>query len=164
MTMLLRLKKYLDAEKVPYEVLAHREAYTAPEIAEALHIPGKELAKVVIAKVDGRFVMMVLPANWKVDIKRLKAVFGTSHVRLATEEEFRDLFPDCVIGAMPPFGNLYGLAVYVDRALTEDEEIVFQAGTHVDAVKLRYRDFADLVHPQVTEFHQESSKTAGGEL
>jgi Ala-tRNA(Pro) deacylase len=113
---------------------------------------------VVIAKVDERFVMMVLPANWKVDTKRLKTVFGTSHVRLATEEEFQGLFPDCQMGAMPPFGNLYGLEVYVDRALTEDEEIVFQAGTHVDAVKLRYRDFADLVHPQVTEFHQEPSK------
>lgn len=158
MTTLRRLKEYLDTEKIPYQVLTHQEAYTAPEIAEALHVPGKELAKVVIVKAGERFVMTVLPANWKVDVKRLKEVFGTGHVRLATEEEFQGLFPDCQVGTMPPFGNLYGLDVYVDRSLTEDEEIVFKAGTHVDAVKLRYQDFARLVNPTVAEFHQEPSK------
>ncbi len=158
MSMPQRLKDYLDTQKVHYEVLAHREAHTAPEIAQALHLPSKELAKVVIVRVDDRFVMTVLPATWKVDVKRLKEVFGASHVRLATEDEFSDLFPDCQIGAMPPFGNLYGLDVYVDQSLTEDEEMVFQAGTHVDAVKLRYRDFHELVQPKVAEFHQAPSK------
>jgi Ala-tRNA(Pro) deacylase len=153
MSILKRLKEHLDREKVAYEVLVHPEAYTAPELAEALHVPGKELAKVVILKVDDRFVMTVLPANWKVDLKRLKEIFRTSHVRLATEEEFKGLFPDCEIGTMPPFGNLYGMEVYVDRSLTMDEEIVFQAGTHYEAVKLRYADFDQLVHPTVAEFH-----------
>ena len=153
MSILKRLKEYLDREKVPYEVLAHTETYTAPELAQTLHVPGKELAKVVIVKVGERFAMTVLPANWKVDLKRLKDIFRSSHVRLATEEEFKELFPDCELGAMPPFGNLYGLEVYVDQSLTQDEHIVFQAGTHYEAVKLRYQDFVKLVHPTVAEFH-----------
>lgn len=153
MTILRRLKDYLDEQKVQYRVLTHQEAYFAPEIAQALHVPGKELAKVVMVKVGERFVMTVLPANWKVDLRRLKEVFGASHVRLATEEEFQGLFPDCQVGTMPPFGNLYGLEVYVDQSLTQDEAIVFQAGTHADAVKLRYQDFANLVRPTVIEFH-----------
>lgn len=153
MSILKRLKDHLDQEKVSYEVLTHGETYTAPELAQALHVPGQELAKVVMVKADGRFVMTVLPANRKVDLKRLKEVFRTSHVRLATEEEFKGLFPDCELGAMPPFGNLYGLEVYVDRSLTADEDIVFQAGTHHEAIKLRYQDFADLVRPAVVEFH-----------
>jgi len=153
MNVLNRLKEYLDHEKVAYEVLTHSETYTAQERAQALHVPGKNLAKVVMLKVGERFVMAVLPANWKVDLKRLKDIFQTPHVKLATEEGFRGLFPDCELGAMPPFGNLYGLQVYVDRSLAEDEEIVFQAGTYHDAVKLRYRDFAALVHPMVAEFH-----------
>jgi Ala-tRNA(Pro) deacylase len=151
MPILRRLQEYLDRHHVPYQVLGHEEAYTAPEIAHTLHVSGKMLAKVVIVKADERFVMAVLPANWKVDLKRLKEVFQTSHVRLATEEEFKALFPDCDVGAMPPFGNLYGLDVYVDQSLTADEEIVFQAGTHVDAVKLRYADFARLVKPKAAQ-------------
>jgi len=147
------LREYLEGEKVPYTVLPHEETYTAPELAEALHVSGKEFAKVVVVKVDNRFVMVVLPANWKVDLRKLREVFRTSHVRLATEEEFQGLFPDCDLGAMPPFGNLYGLEVYVDRSLTADEEIVFQAGTHCDAVRLRYEDFAALVRPAVVEVH-----------
>ncbi len=157
MSILKRLKEYLDREKVPYEVLTHRETYKATELAQALHVSGKDLAKVVMLKVGERFVMTVLPADWKVDLTRLRDIFQTHHVRLATEEEFRGLFPDCELGAMPPFGNLYGLEVYADRALLEDEEIVFQAGTYQEAVKLRYQDFANLVHPSVAEFHAASS-------
>jgi Ala-tRNA(Pro) deacylase len=153
MSILKRLKDYLDREKVPYAVLAHSETFTAPELAQALHVPGKELAKVVMVKTDERFVMMVLSANRKVDLKRLKELFRTSHVRLATEAEFKELFPDCELGAMPPFGNLYGLEVYVDQSLTTDEEIVFQAGTRHEAAKLRYQDFAGLVRPRVAVFH-----------
>lgn len=153
MTILRRLKDYLDGQKVQYQVLTHQEAYTAPEIAHTLHVSGKMLAKVVMVNVGERFVMTVLPSNWKLDLKRLKEVFGTSHVRLATEEEFKGLFPDCELGTMPPFGNLYGLEVYVDQALAADEEIVFQAGSYVTAVKLRYQDFANLAHPSVVEFH-----------
>lgn len=155
-----RLKEYLDAHHVPYEVLPHPAVYRAPEVAQALHVPGKDLAKVVIVKVDERFVMTVLPADWKVDVKHLKGVFGTKHVRLATEQEFKELFPDCQTGAMPPFGNLYGLDVYVDRSLAEDEEIFFEAGAYDTAIKMRYQDFAHLVQPRIAEFHQPASKLA----
>jgi len=148
-----RLKVYLEHEAVPYEVLTHREAYRASELAQVLHVPGKELAKVVILKVGERFVMTVLPANWKVDCRRIGEIIHVYPVRLATEEECQRLFPDCELGAIPPFGNLYGLEVYVDRAFTADEEIVFPAGTRYQAVKLRYQDFARLVGPSVAEFH-----------
>ncbi|MEP6959698.1 MAG: YbaK/EbsC family protein, partial [Nitrospirota bacterium] len=122
------LKAYLDREWVHYDVLPHPEAFHAAEIAHALHTPEKEMAKVVIVKVQERFVMTVLPASWNVNLPRLRTVLATPQVRLATEEEIKDMFPDCELGAMPPFGNLYGLPVYVDQSLTEDEEIVFQAG------------------------------------
>ena len=148
-----RLKVYLEHETVPYEVLTHREASRASELAQVLHVPGKELAKVVILKVGERFVMTVLPANWKVDLRRITEILHVYPVRLATEEECQGLFPDCELGAIPPFGNLYGLEVYVDQALRADEEIVFPAGTRYQAVKLRYQDFARLVGPSVAEFH-----------
>lgn len=161
MTILRRLQEYLDRHHVHYEVLRHEAAYTAPEIAHTLHMSGKMLAKVVIVKADGRFVMVALPSNWQIDFKRVKEVLRARHVGLATEAEFKGLFPDCEIGTMPPFGNLYGVDVYVDQSLTEDEAIVFQAGTHVGAIKLRYEDFANLVHPKVAEFHQTTTKMAG---
>lgn len=160
MTILRRLQDYLDSHHVHYEVLDHQEAYTAPEIAHTLHVSGKMLAKVVMIKADERCVMAVLPSNWKIDFDRLKEALESSHVRLATEDEFKGLFPDCDIGTMPPFGNLYGVDVYVDQSLTEDDAIVFQAGTHFGAIKLGYEDFANLVHPKVAEFHQATTKTA----
>jgi Ala-tRNA(Pro) deacylase len=104
--------------------------------------------------------MTVLPASWNVNLHRLMTVLATSHVRLATEEEIKDLFPDCELGAMPPFGNLYGLPVYVDQSLTEDEEIVFQAGTHSEAIRMRYWDFAALVFPVIAEFHRSPSEVS----
>jgi Ala-tRNA(Pro) deacylase len=148
------LNAYLDHERVHYDVLPHPEAFRAAEIAHTLQTPEKEMAKVVIVKVQERFVMMVLPARWNVDLLRLKTVFATHQVRLATEDEITGLFPDCELGAMPPFGNLYGLPVYVDQSLTEDEEIVFQAGTHSDAIRMRYWDYASLAFPVVGEFHR----------
>jgi Ala-tRNA(Pro) deacylase len=152
------LKDYLDRERVHYDVLSHSEAFRAAEIAHALQTPEKEMAKVVIVKVQERFVMTVLPASWNVDLHRLRTVFGTHEVRLATEDEIRGLFPDCELGAMPPFGILYGVPVYVDQSLTEDEEIVFQAGTHSEVIRMRYRDYAALVFPVVTAFHRSPSE------
>jgi Ala-tRNA(Pro) deacylase len=152
------LNAYLDRERVHYDVLSHPEAFRALAIAQTLHTPGKEMAKVVIVKVQERFVMTVLPASWNVDLHRLRTVFATHRVRLATEDEIIGLFPDCELGAMPPFGNLYGLPVYVDQSLTEDEEIVFQAGTHSDAIRMRYWDFASLAFPVVEEFHRSPSE------
>ena len=153
MSIAKRLKEYLDREKVLYEVLTHSQAHTASELAQALRMPRNELAKVVILRVGERFVMTVLPANWKVDLRRIGEILHVYPVRLATEEECQRLFPDCELGAIPPFGNLYGLEVCVDHALAEDEEIVFPAGTRYQAVKLQYQEFARLVRPSVAEFH-----------
>jgi Ala-tRNA(Pro) deacylase len=153
-----RLQAYLDREWVHYDVLPHPEAFRAAEIAHTLHTPEKEMAKVVIVKVQEQFMMTVLPASWNVNLPRLRMVLFTPQVRLATEDEIKDLFPDCELGAMPPFGNLYGLPVYVDQSLTEDEEIVFQAGTHSDAIRMRYWDFAGLVFPVIAEFHRSPSE------
>ena len=152
------LQAYLDREWVHYDVLPHPEAFRALAIAQTLHTPEKEMAKVVIVKVRERFMLTVLPASWNVDLHRLRTVLATPQVRLATEDEIRDLFPDCELGAMPPFGNLYGLDVYVDQSLTDDEEIVFQAGTHSEAIRMRYWDFAGLVFPVVAEFHRSPSE------
>ncbi len=152
MTILRRLREYLDEKKVRYEVSSHREAFTAQDIAAALHVPGQKLAKVVMIKSGERFMMAVLPATWKIDMEKMKKVLKNTDVRLATENEFKDLFPACDVGAMPPFGNLYNLDVYVDKSLTEDREIVFNAGTHVDTVNMNYQDFAALVKPVVAEF------------
>lgn len=158
MPVLKRLQSYLDANKIPYEVVSHSKAYTAQDVARSLEVPGNLVAKVVIVKADGYFVMTVLPSTWRVDVKRLREVLDASEVRLATEGEITNLFPDCQVGTMPPFGNLYGVEVYVDKLLTEDESIVFEAGTYVGAMKLRYKDFATLVRPKVAAFHQEPSK------
>jgi Ala-tRNA(Pro) deacylase len=133
-------------------VLIHRQAYTAQDVAAAAHVPGRELAKSVVIKADDRFVLAVLPAPRKVDLEGLRQTLGASEVRMAHESEFASLFPGCEMGAMPPFGNLYGVDVYVDEALSQDEEIVFNAGTHVDAVRMRYKDFERLVKPAVAGF------------
>ena len=106
-----------------------------------------------MVKVDDKLVMAVLPSTRNVDLHRLKDAFDSKHVRLATEDEFKDSFPDCEVGAMPPFGNLYGMKVYVDQSLTEDDEIVFDGGTHQEGLKMRYQDYAALVNPVVENFH-----------
>ncbi len=143
------LKKYLDENKVAYEVISHMRTYTAQETAASAHVPGRELAKTVMAKIDGAMAMIVMPANFRVDFDRLRALTGAREVELATEKEFRTLFPDCEPGAMPPFGNLYDMEVYVEEQLAQDEEIAFNAGTHTELLKLKYADFARLVHPKV---------------
>jgi Ala-tRNA(Pro) deacylase len=147
------LKTRLDHEHVHYDVLPHSQTFRAVAVAQTLRLPEQEVAKVVIVKVKQWFVTTVLPANWKVDLHRLRKIFGTHRVRLATEEEIAHLFPDCEVGAMPPLGTLYGLPVYVDRSLTVGEEIIFEGGTHSEAIRMRYWDFAALVFPTVVEFH-----------
>ena len=160
MVVLEKLQQYLDTYHIPYVEMPHSTAYTAREVAENLHIPAKMFAKVVVVKADDRFVMAVLPSFWQVDLARLEEVVGHSPVRLATEEELATLFPDCEIGTMPPFGNLYGLPVYVDELLAKNEDIYFDAGTYKGAIKLRYQDFANRVQPQVADFHREPTKIA----
>jgi Ala-tRNA(Pro) deacylase len=152
MSIAMNLRSFLDAKHTPYQVLPHATTYTAMEAAQALHVPGKELAKVVIIKTDDRYCMAVLPAPYRVNMAALADGMGAQQAELATETEIRRLFPDCEVGAMPPFGNLYGLPVCVDRSLTEDIQIVFDGGNHQEAVKMTYHDFEDAVHPKVLNF------------
>ncbi len=144
-----KLKSYLDSNNIEYVTISHSPAYTAQRIAELTHIPGKDLAKTVIVKLDDTFAMAVVPASHRVDIDYLKRGVGAEQVDLATEAEFADLFPDCELGAMPPFGNLYDMDVYVAEKLAEDEEIAFNAGSHTELVRMSYEDFAKLVKPKV---------------
>jgi Ala-tRNA(Pro) deacylase len=144
-----KLKEFLDTQKTKYVVISHSPAYTAMEVAQSAHIPGKDLAKVVMVMLDGRMCMAVMPAIRKLDLERLRQAAEVSEARLATEDEFRKLFPECETGAMPPFGNLYGMEVYVASQLAEDEEIGFNAGSHTEVIKLRYADYAKLVGPKV---------------
>ncbi len=147
-----RLKRFLDQHRVKYVTVSHSTAYTAQEIAASAHVKGKELAKTVMIKIDGEMVMTVLPASFQVDLYMLMDVFEAENVELATEDEFKGLFGECELGAMPPFGNLYGLDVYVARELVEDDEIAFNAGSHTELVKLAYEDYARLVQPRVLDF------------
>ena len=158
MPILKKLRAMLDEAKVSYEVYTHPVAYTAQEIAEKQHVSGKELAKVVMLEVDDQLIMGVLPGNLKVHVNRAKASLRASSVRLATEDEFTARFPECEIGAMPPFGNLFGLKVVVDPALEKDEYIYFNAGNHVQTVRMKYKDFAELVKPQVAPLSKEYEK------
>lgn len=144
-----QLLDFLDNNHVKYKTITHSPEYTAQEIAASAHIPGKDLAKTVIVKVDGEFAMAVLPASQHVSLTRLKEAAGAGKAEIATEKEFEELFPDCELGAMPPFGNLYDMPVYAAKQLTEDEEIAFNAGSHTELVQLSYSDFDNLVHPKV---------------
>jgi Ala-tRNA(Pro) deacylase len=147
-----KLKEFLDSEKVRYVSIVHSEAYTAQEVAESVHVSGKAMAKTVIVELDGKMAMVVLPADRKIVIQDLKDVTGSDRVRFASEEAFKKLFPDCETGAMPPFGNLYGMEVYVAEALTYRPEIAFNAGSHTEVIKLAYHDFERLVQPKVLSF------------
>jgi Ala-tRNA(Pro) deacylase len=144
-----KLKDFLDTHGVKYVVISHSRAYTAQEIAASAHVPGKELAKTVMVKVDGKLAMVVMPASHTIDFDLLKKQTGAKNVHLATEEEFMQKFPDCEVGAMPPFGNLYDVEVYVSGKLADDEEIAFNAGSHTELIRLPYADFTTLVKPKV---------------
>jgi Ala-tRNA(Pro) deacylase len=147
-----RLEDYLRENGVPFEVQHHPMAFTAQEVAAAEHVPGKMLAKVVMVSADGEMAMLSLPAPYQVDLEKAGKMLGAEEARLAQEEEFEGAFPDCEVGAMPPFGNLYGLPVYVEEALAEDETIFFRAGTHTDTMSVGYADFERLVEPTVGDF------------
>jgi Ala-tRNA(Pro) deacylase len=144
-----KLKEFLDKEGVKYVTVTHSVAYTAQEIAARAHVRGQNLAKSVVVKLDGKMAMAVLPATFKIDFDLLREASGAKEVDLASEREFKDMFPDCDLGAMPPFGNLYGFDVYVAKTLTEGEEIAFNAGSHTELLKLPYAEFERLVKPKV---------------
>lgn len=151
MTCKERLEHCLRDADVPYAFEHHRTVFTAQEVAQTEHIPGKMMAKSVIVEADGRLAMLALPATEKVDLGKVEAALQAHHARLASEAEFKRAFPDCELGAMPVFGNLYDLPVVVDTELAENETIVMQAGTHSDTLRVRFSDFMRLVSPLVAE-------------
>lgn len=151
MSIASHLKSFLDERNVRYTLMTHSPAYTAQAAAATLHVPGRELAKTVVVRVGDQTLLAVLPASCHVNWKKLSAIVG-GEARLATEQEFIGLFSDCELGAMPPLGQLYKLPVFVDQTLAADEEIVFNAGTHRDAIRMRYADFTALEKPRVASF------------
>ena len=146
-----KLVSYLNDKKVPYEILHHPEAFTAQTIAEAEHIKGRHHAKVVMVKSGGQDLMAVLAADRRIDVEKLEKITGQA-VAIETETEFKDLFPDCAPGTMPPFGELYGVPTYVDSSLAKEDYIVFEAGNHTDAIKLSFSDYQRVAKPQVGDF------------
>lgn len=147
-----RLEKYLREEGVAFETISHPVAYTAQEVAAEQHTPGRQLAKVAMVDADGEMVMLVLPASYRIDFPKLRSALKAKKVRLAKEEEFAGIFTDCEVGAMPPFGNLYELPVYVDSSLSKADEVVFKAGTHTTSFKTKYADYERLAKPRIEDF------------
>ncbi len=144
-----KIREFLDSHHIRYFIISHSPAYTAQEIAASAHIPGKELAKTVMVTIDGKLAMAVLPASHKLDFGKFREAIGTKAIELAAEVDFADMFPGCEVGAMPPFGILYGMKTYVAEKLADDNEIVFNAGNHKELLRLSYADFERLVEPEV---------------
>jgi Ala-tRNA(Pro) deacylase len=158
MSMSQKLKQLLDQQQVRYQVIQHPPTYTAQETAQAMHTPGRELAKAIVVRQGGRLVLAVLPAQSRVVLERLSTLLG-GPVELAAESEFAVAFPDCELGAMPPFGNLYGIPTYVDESLTRDREISFNAGTHTEAIRMSFDDYCRLVEPRVLWFAEQPASS-----
>ena len=143
---------YLRDQEIPFHLHRHAPAYTAQHLAHAEHVPGRLVAKVVIAVAEDQMVMLCLPAPCRVNLLKLMSVLCTDNVRFATEGELAKAFPDCETGAMPPFGHLYRMPVFVDQRLSLDERVIFNAGNHIDTIEMAYDDFARLVRPLVADF------------
>jgi Ala-tRNA(Pro) deacylase len=142
------LKEFLDSRGVKYVSIKHSLAYTAQEVAASAHVSGKEMIKTLVMKLDGRMALVALPASEKVDLRQVREATGAKDLALATEAEFGSSFPGCEVGAMPPFGNLYGMDTYVTESLTRDREIAFNAGTHTEVIRMSYADFERLATPK----------------
>jgi Ala-tRNA(Pro) deacylase len=151
------LKEFLDSNDIKYTTIRHSQAFTAQEIAHSVHISGKDIAKTVIVRVDGNLAMVVLPASDQVVFAFLKDITGANDVELASEQEFKDRFPECEVGAMPPFGNLFDMDVFVSESLTENEEIAFNAGSHTELIRMSYWDYERLVNPKVVRLSYSNS-------
>jgi Ala-tRNA(Pro) deacylase len=147
-----KLKEFLDNHRIKYTIIKHSPAFTAQEIAASAHISGRELAKTVMVRIDGKMAMAVLPASCRVDLDLLREASQAHSVTLAEEEEFKDMFPECDIGAMPPFGNLYGIEVFASEKLAQDEEIAFNAGEYTELIKMSFSDFQQMVKPKIARF------------
>jgi Ala-tRNA(Pro) deacylase len=150
----MKLDELLTSRHIAFERLRHQPAYTANRIAQALHVPGREMAKSVLLRSGHGYVLAVLPATHQVDLEQLRQDLGEERMEMATEEEMDRLFPDCERGAMPPFGSLYQLPTLVDESLAADEEIVFEAQNHEEAIRMRYRDYEAIEHPRKGHFAQ----------
>jgi len=160
MSISTRLKELLDAGGAGYEHHVHPNVYTAADTAESVHIPGSEMAKTVIVNADGLLRMAVVPANRRVDLQHLKFITRSENIRIATEREFRNEFPDCEVGAMPPFGTIFGLPVYCDVQLENNNFIEFNAGTHHDSIRMAFHDFRRLENPTMTDLVDHSNRAA----
>jgi Ala-tRNA(Pro) deacylase len=147
-----KLKEYLDSHGIRYVSIRHSPAFTASEVAASAHVSGRDFAKTLIVKIEDEMAMVVLPANRRLLLEDLREMLDCAYVRLASEMEFKGAFPDCELGAMPPFGNLYGMRVFVTSNLADEAEIAFNAGAHTEVIKLAYEDFEDLVQPTVLDF------------
>lgn len=157
-----RLETYLRDNRVDYQLQHHPQAFTAQGVANTMHLSNQAMVKVVMAFADDKLVMLVLPAGADVDLKDAAYMIGAKKVQLAQEKDFEALFPDCELGAMPPFGNLYNLPVYIDHALAQNEMIYFQAGNHIDTMSIRYKDFIRLVNPVVDVFTGQDALSFNG--
>jgi Ala-tRNA(Pro) deacylase len=149
-----RIRDYLDSHDVPYETLHHSQAFTGQEVAHSLHVSGKRCVKAVAVRGDGKPVLAVIPASHRLDVQELRAALEVSRLEMLPEGELVGLFPDCDLGAVPPFGNLYGIAVWVDRVVADAEKIIFCAGTHEDCIRMRYTDFSKLTLPRLGRFSE----------
>jgi Ala-tRNA(Pro) deacylase len=147
-----KLKEFLDSQKVKYISSSHSPAFTSQEIAAAAHVSGKQLAKTVIVKMDSKLAMVVVPANDQVNFSQLREITGAKELDLASESEFKDKFPGCEVGAMPPFGNLYDMPVFVSSKLSHENQILFCAGSHSELIQLSFKDFENLVKPKIAAF------------
>jgi Ala-tRNA(Pro) deacylase len=155
-----RIRDFLESQDVPYEALHHSQAFTSQEVAHSLHVSGKVCVKAVVAEGDHETVVVVMPAAYRLNFQRLKSTLKANQLEMLVESELVGLFPDCDLGAVPPFGNLYGIDVWVDRAVACTEKIVFCAGTHEDCIRMRYADFAKLARPFVGTFSELGSAQA----
>jgi Ala-tRNA(Pro) deacylase len=156
MSVAKKLEEILKANKAKYEKIVHAETFTSQHTAQAEHAPGKTVAKVVMVKADGKDAMLVVPSTHKLDLGKVKKYLGAKDARLASEEEFARLFPDCEKGAMPPFGELYSVPLFVDESMTHNDAIVFNAGTHRESLKMPYREYDRVAKPKIGEFKASS--------
>jgi Ala-tRNA(Pro) deacylase len=147
----MKVQEYLQQEHVAFQVLEHPPAYTAQEVAAEEHVSGNRTAKAVVVKADSDFAVCVLPASFKLDLGKVARAMKVRQVRLADESEMARIFPDVEVGAEPPFGNLYNLPTLVDQNLVHEEDILFSAGTHRHAIRMKYGDFARLAQPRVAD-------------
>lgn len=149
-----RVERALKQNHIPYDIILHSQAYTSLQTAQAAHVKGKEFAKTIMVNVDGKMLMVVLPASYRIDLKRIKEAYGAKDVSIAHEEEFAYLFSDSSIGAMPPMGNLYGIDVAMDEEMKEDVFIAFNACNHEELIQMKFRDYKRMVHPRFLNLHK----------